>query len=103
MHFEFGESLRISGHSATYLRALLELGEEGIGLVSEVGHVAVTLILHLQVDAVGGTVSRNLRHLERQHLRVLDTLAVQIETIDNKIYIVLETRTVVPVLETDDE
>ena len=103
MHFVFRETLRIGGHRALYLLALLQFSQENIGLITKITHVAVALILHLQVNAVRRTITRDLRHLERQHLRILDTLAVQIELIDHQVDIVLEARTVVPVFQTNDE
>ena len=103
MHLVFRETLRIGGHRTLNLRTLLQLRQERIRLLTEITHVAVALVLYLQVDAVRRTVSRDLRHLERQHLCVLDALAVQVELIDHEVDIVLEARTVIPVFETNNE
>ena len=103
MYLVFRETLRVRGHRIADLRTFLQLRQESIRLVTEITQIAVALVLHLQVDTVRCTVARDLRHLERHHLRVLDALAVEVEHIHHPVDIVLEARTVVPILQTNDE
>ena len=103
MHFEFRETLRESGHSARYLRTFHEFNHQRIGLVSEIGEVPIAAILYLQIDGVRGTVSRNLRHLERQHLCIFNRHTVKVETIHDIVDIMFVTLTVVPVFQTNNK
>ena len=103
MHFEFREALRECGHGARNLRTLHEFHHERIGLVSEIGEVAVALILYLQVDTVGRTVTRDLRHLEGQYSRILNRQAIIVESRHDIVDIMLISLTVIPVLKTENE
>ena len=102
-HLVFGIALRIGGDSRSDLRPLTQFGEESVGLAAEIGHIAVAHILHLQINRVGRSVTRYLRHLERDNIGVLDRLAIEPETPHYIINIVLESRTFLPVLETHNQ
>ena len=103
MHFEFWETLRESGHRARYLLTLHQFHHQRIGLVSKIGEVSIASILHLQVDTIGCTISRNLWHLERQYLRILNRQTIKVETIHDIVDIMFGPFTLIPILQTDNQ
>ena len=86
-----------------HFRTFLQFRHEVIDYLVEGGHVAALQILHLQVDGVTVTISRDLRHLERDDLCILDVLATEIEFVHHHVDIVLNTFAVIPWFETHDE
>ena len=103
VHLVFRIALREGGHRAGDLRTLHQFDHKRIRFISEIGEIPVAPILHLQVNAVGCSVSRNLRHLERKNLCIFNRQTIIVETLYDIVDIMLVTLTLVPILETDDE
>ena len=72
-------------------------------MLGKLREVAVGRILDNKADTVAGTITWNLWHLERQHLHVLDVLAVIVEASDDKVYKMVHAWTIIPVLQTDNK
>ena len=97
------ELLGIGRLGIAHLRTLCQLFQECLHLVVKLGHVAVGLVFYHQLHHVVRTKTGNLRHRERQHLRLLDVLTVEVEAIHHQVEVVVHTLTVVPVFQTDEE
>ena len=97
------ESLGVGRHRHHDFLPLVQLGQELGGIGVELRHLAVLHILQHEVHTTVRTVARHLRHLEGNHLRILDVLAVEGEATINEHDVVVHTRTVVPVLQANDK
>ena len=75
IHLVFGERLAVERLRNLHFLVFQQLGEEGIDHLVELAHIAALQILHLQVDTVIVTISRDLGHLRGENLGVLDILA----------------------------
>ena len=74
-----------------------------LGLLGKLRQVAVGGVFHHKAHTVTRTIARYLRQLKGQHLHILDVLTVKVETVHDEGQQMVHARTILPVLQTDDE
>ena len=99
----FREGLAVERHRHLHLGVFLKLSKEVIHNIVELRHVTSLQVLHLQIDCVTVTITRNLRHLKRNDLCVFDILAREVQFCHHIIDIVLDSLTLIPRFEADNK